>query len=761
MLSLCYIPLVCSILIFVYSKNKLLPDTLTQLYKEFILQTIRRHLKKAGMNPKKVTNLDKLPPDISESFGKLCHFAYEGLCSPSPKMTYSCEQIDDTFGEQFGSSFLGLITSFAVFDEELFQFIHLTIQEFLAARWISKQDNVVELLDRHWENDHFRMPIRFVAGLNGFIGKEYLKYFQHLCNLQCSNLPDALIGPHCNFGAPIMNYFQHWRHSCNFNFQECHLSNLVFNNKKVDTSHVHLFQLLYESQNEFLCKSVAESIPNSSLCLRGARSRGHDGTEKSAFDYICICFFLAKSAMIWEYLHLENIQCLDEFVKARCLYVSPYEHSITAGSKFDTKLHTTSIVYNKCTYLAELHLDFVIGHYDAYLLLQSATLKIIDMRVNFCSCRSDSINMEDVIIKNKKLTELSIQSNPDEGILLYTGVHNIIIDHELNILSQICNGIAQNTTLQSVSLGTERGVKRRDVRALLAFKKSLATILETNHTIQYLDIDTYTPTDVAVVNTPLKALYARPGISSWCTKCTQLEYLQLYDWEEQPVVVLLTAGHHLQTLELPITDKHNYPEHCTTLFENLRCNSTIKNLRTGCYSSSRKANHALKCMLSDNTTLVRFEFSYFDYQFSSQHFIKCVAAGLKNNSTLQEMSLPLMSRNLKESTVDRFSTACKSARLVYLKFEVINDRPDQHSKFIYEQGLIFFRKILQANSTLKKFIVSNSSHITGSDDIWSKNAESFWRVVLRHPSLDTYIMLMTDLLARAHDKVMGGMAMQN
>uniref|UniRef100_A0A1X7SGZ6 NACHT domain-containing protein n=1 Tax=Amphimedon queenslandica TaxID=400682 RepID=A0A1X7SGZ6_AMPQE len=43
--SLCYVPLVCSMVILVYCKEGgHLPTTLTQLYQNFILQTIRRHL---------------------------------------------------------------------------------------------------------------------------------------------------------------------------------------------------------------------------------------------------------------------------------------------------------------------------------------------------------------------------------------------------------------------------------------------------------------------------------------------------------------------------------------------------------------------------------------------------------------------------------------------------------------------------------------------------------------------------------------------
>ena len=78
-LSLCYIPLVCSVVIYIYDKNNELPDTLTQLYEKLIVQTIRRYLKTTGGNPRLVASLHKLPHDISQTFDELCHFAYEGF----------------------------------------------------------------------------------------------------------------------------------------------------------------------------------------------------------------------------------------------------------------------------------------------------------------------------------------------------------------------------------------------------------------------------------------------------------------------------------------------------------------------------------------------------------------------------------------------------------------------------------------------------------------------------------------------------------
>jgi len=61
--SLCYIPLVCSIAILVYRKtNGQLPTTLTELYENFILQTIRRHVKKTELaEPDQINSIHHLP----------------------------------------------------------------------------------------------------------------------------------------------------------------------------------------------------------------------------------------------------------------------------------------------------------------------------------------------------------------------------------------------------------------------------------------------------------------------------------------------------------------------------------------------------------------------------------------------------------------------------------------------------------------------------------------------------------------------------
>lgn len=258
--------------------------------------------------------------------------------------------------------------------------------------------------------------------------------------------------------------------------------------------------------------------------------------------------------------------------------------------------------------------------------------------------------MEDVIIKNKTLIELSIEAviNYDHNnidVLSSMAMAARTREATVLVLSQICNGIAQNTTLQSVALKTSKYMYMyKGDMSLLAYKKSLAAILETNSTIQFLDINTRVPVDVAVVNTPLKALHARPGISSWCAKCTQLEYLQLYDWDEQAVLNVSLAT--LKTIVLSMDIDRN----SVALYERLRFNLTIKNLRLRlrllCSNRTDSAvahGRALQQMLSDNATLIALEIHLTS---TSCSFInKYIIAGLLNNSNglrLQRISLSLI-----------------------------------------------------------------------------------------------------------------------
>uniref|UniRef100_A0A1X7SJL8 NACHT domain-containing protein n=1 Tax=Amphimedon queenslandica TaxID=400682 RepID=A0A1X7SJL8_AMPQE len=73
--SLCYIPLVCSMVMLVYKEEGNLPTTLTQLYENFILQTIRRHVEikpRHNIDPYTLGNLSSLPSQLAKPLQEMC-----------------------------------------------------------------------------------------------------------------------------------------------------------------------------------------------------------------------------------------------------------------------------------------------------------------------------------------------------------------------------------------------------------------------------------------------------------------------------------------------------------------------------------------------------------------------------------------------------------------------------------------------------------------------------------------------------------------
>ena len=81
---------------------------------------------------------------------------------------------------------------YKIADTTKHQFLHLTIQEFLAAWWITHHDDQKMLFRKHFHETHFLMTIRFVAGLTELKDDSYQEYFNKEVDLQCIRKP--LIG---------------------------------------------------------------------------------------------------------------------------------------------------------------------------------------------------------------------------------------------------------------------------------------------------------------------------------------------------------------------------------------------------------------------------------------------------------------------------------------------------------------------------------------------------------------------------------------
>ena len=155
--------------VFTWSQHTKLPPptTVTELFTAFTLKTLVDHLSTHQVYQKqqlKVTTFSDLPTEIYKQFQDLCRMAYEGILNRQ-QLVFSAAHIPTGFAA------LGLMQEvtqlYTKGGPSSYHFIHLTVQEYLAAIHISQlaAHDQMRLVQKHLNSGHFKMTIRFLAGL--------------------------------------------------------------------------------------------------------------------------------------------------------------------------------------------------------------------------------------------------------------------------------------------------------------------------------------------------------------------------------------------------------------------------------------------------------------------------------------------------------------------------------------------------------------------------------------------------------------------
>ncbi len=172
--SLCYIPLNCRIVLYVYQQQDTLPDTLTQLYEVFILYTVKHYKNKIFQEREHEIDNDqiehantikKLPTQVIKCLDCLSETAFTGMTQD--KLVFEYTEVTKERGA-LSLGLLNLIKCTGVLEAHYYQFLHLTIQEFLAARHLAltkSNKDKLEFITSKIGDDRFRMTLLFLSGL--------------------------------------------------------------------------------------------------------------------------------------------------------------------------------------------------------------------------------------------------------------------------------------------------------------------------------------------------------------------------------------------------------------------------------------------------------------------------------------------------------------------------------------------------------------------------------------------------------------------
>ena len=734
--SLCYVPLVCSMVILVYCKEGgHLPTTLTQLYHNFILQTIRRHVKRHDANPRTLGSLSSLPSQLDKPFQEMCQIAYTNLTNT--RMTFSSHRLHQlSLSEAVKEDYLGLMTAFTEYDEEKYQFLHLSIQEFLAAWWIAKhEEKTEEVFKTHFDDDHFRMCLRFVAGLTHLEHENYQQYFNKQLNLQCKRGP---------LSVGIGSSFFHQ----NTDIEQCDYSIVRVDDS--DTFPTFLIQLLYESQNTTLCKVLAQSINNHELCL----------CRVSLFDRLYLSYFMNNST--WNRLHLGYVyeQTLSVFnagltnnsLQTMRLGVGLYAYN-------DELVHTflqTSLIYN----IQEFYCDMRQLNPVIYLLFRLTKLKILHLALEYIDDKLTDFNeLEKCIEMNSSIEEMKFTC------ARYNKLEKKIGKLVTSVYTSVIRGVTRNNTITSLTLVNDSSYPHPPPLP----DGVIEQLLKDNNTLQALSIsDGFLPSSLSIqeeeIHTPLKALEIRRGRRRHELMMSLLPHIKglhcLILPVPHPPHLLFLSHPTLHTLSLPLDTAKSAIE----LFTILQTNTTLKALRVGIkkkrvYTSSAVGT-SLQDMLTQNQTLKYLQINNDEWYPIPSSFLSFLTTGLIHNTSLQQLRvyipLPINEEIRTFINVISQKNNLTELQVTFILDQSYSDCSRKEKKQImtplyYEQVLPAVTNMLQSHTTIRILGIDCWEYLDeSSQPNWIELVQHLYETIFIHPSLEyikiTYTSLLVDTL---------------
>ena len=249
--TFCYIPLVMTVLLCLFKASIKLPETQTELYEKFICHTIIHYLKKYGRltypskSIRSLSDIEQPYRDIIHNLAKVSFTMLEDdkIVFTANDVKRICPDLD--VGSKDCTE-LGLLRATQYFDfEEItpgmsYNFLHLSVQEFLAAWYISSLSfwHQKEILQRSfWSIRYFNTWIMYMGLTKG--KNNSFKYF---------------------ISGSVYNFI-HNHYAVNFIIS----SRILVEKVKC----LHLFQCFLEAKNDKLCALVGSFFEDLIIDLSG------------------------------------------------------------------------------------------------------------------------------------------------------------------------------------------------------------------------------------------------------------------------------------------------------------------------------------------------------------------------------------------------------------------------------------------------------------------------------------------------------------
>ena len=243
----CYLPLNATILVHLFKSDRnTLPTTLYGIFSSLVLSCIKRHLKlRTQYKDVSIESLDQLPEFAKKPFSVLCRLAYDGVMEDKIIFTSLPADVNTLSLLQGVESFIGREKAVS------HNFIHLSVQELLAAWYIATQLSACEQVSKFnelFDKSRFSAVFRFYAAIT---------------KLRTPGIEDVVVNVVKTYNSKTQDY------------------SIRMEGQAVMAS---LLNCLYEAQDPSLCESVAQQLQHglylSTITLTPS-------------DCLCIGYFLA------------------------------------------------------------------------------------------------------------------------------------------------------------------------------------------------------------------------------------------------------------------------------------------------------------------------------------------------------------------------------------------------------------------------------------------------------------------------------------
>ena len=649
----CYVPLHVAMLVHIFLTMKgALPTTLHELFCNLVLCCIVRELETHDPTKKvlpELSSLNDLPDDLKSKLDDLCILAYEGVMQN--KVVFYPKDLCDFHLPAYLPS-LGILQAVEglTFNSEScsYNFLHLSVQELLAAYHISHMDSSkqLEVFERMFGGSRFQFVLCYYSGFTKLVNPT-IQDFISTYSQQQSNFKHILPLLHCFYEAQDLSLCSLVRSGftgsvIKINFQLNPVDHLaigyfitfLLSEPSCDTTYVHLkikdtifvFQKFKLLLLELLKKS-AERVSSSSAGWSKRLEMELNGMSITVQVAELIISQLKKLS-VWSKLVIRNCKL-----------------------SFDGFLRITGALQKTdCSHLTELQFMDTIMYYN--------------------TTEQIGLNFKKFLEMNKSLTHLSRSGESIESHYIFRGLEH-------------------NTTLVHLSL-SNTGL---DHTALL----SLTKMLQINKTLTHLDLSKSS----ICIN-----FLGNCGIFQALQHNTTLVHLNLSNIglvaTEDTAQALTTMLQNNKTLtHLNISENDDFADsgaYC--VFQGLQHNYTLVNLNMSYIKliTSEKTAQALSTMLQVNKTLTHLDLS--GNNLWSVSVANCVFKGLQQNTAILHLNL----RNTRLETAWALSTMLKvNETLTHLDLS--------ENLYFSDNGAYWVSQGLQYNTTLV-YLNLSSTEIT-------------------------------------------------